>query len=177
MFPAFKEWPAIIGALAAGAQIVILRKGGIAEGRDGFSVQASRFWLYPTTFHSQQDKIKPAAAWSWTEPGSKQISLTAYAEVQNSVFLSDWARVAALAPFHFWTEDTVRERFDWATPAGIHALVVRVHRLRRPIPYTPTPEVAGCRSWIELPFAFDDQPADPALDPGALAHRVRELGL
>ena len=36
MFPAFKEWHVVVEALAAGEQILLLRKGGIAEGRGGF---------------------------------------------------------------------------------------------------------------------------------------------
>ena len=66
-FPAFKEWHVIIEALGAGEQILILRKGGIAEGRLGFEVEAPRFWLFPTRFHAQLEKTKPAAA-RWFEP-------------------------------------------------------------------------------------------------------------
>ena len=58
-FPAFKEWEGIVEALGHGAQIVILRKGGIAEGRAGFTPRHPRFWLFPTRFHQQWEKTKP----------------------------------------------------------------------------------------------------------------------
>ncbi len=33
---AFKEWTVVVDALGRGDQIIILRKGGLSEGRDGF---------------------------------------------------------------------------------------------------------------------------------------------
>ena len=57
--PAFKEWEAIVEALGHGAQIIILRKGGIAEGRAGFKPKHPKFWLFPTGFHQQWEKTKP----------------------------------------------------------------------------------------------------------------------
>ena len=54
---AFKEWAAICEALSAGRQIIILRKGGIHEGREGFRVQHREFWLYPTNFHEAANDL------------------------------------------------------------------------------------------------------------------------
>ena len=39
-----------------GRQSVILRKGGIAEGRDGFAFRHREFFLFPTFFHEQVEK-------------------------------------------------------------------------------------------------------------------------
>ena len=38
----------MIDALGRGEQIIILRKGGIHEGRGGFQVDQPEFWLFPT---------------------------------------------------------------------------------------------------------------------------------
>ena len=57
----FKEWAVIVEALGQGEQIVILRKGGIAEGRDGFRAEHERFWLFPTRFHQQAECVAPDA--------------------------------------------------------------------------------------------------------------------
>ncbi len=38
---AFKEWAVIVDALGRGDQILILRKGGISEGRGGFQIEQS----------------------------------------------------------------------------------------------------------------------------------------
>jgi hypothetical protein len=171
-FPAFKEWQIIVEALAAGEQCLILRKGGIAEGRNGFNpVRADRFWLFPTHFHAQREKTKPAAARRPTTPpaGNAPVALIAYAEVVRHAFLADWERVAALDCFHRWTEQAVREKFDWGRPHGLHALVVRVRRVHTPLFLKPTPEMGGCKSWIDLPCDFDAFPSSPALGDEAFA--------
>ena len=51
----------VVEALGLGEQIVILRKGGIAEGEAG-SGEHERFWLFPTRFHQQAEGVVPAAA-------------------------------------------------------------------------------------------------------------------
>jgi hypothetical protein len=48
---AFKEWAAICAALGEGLQTLIIRKGGIDEGREGFRVAQQEFWLFPTYQH------------------------------------------------------------------------------------------------------------------------------
>ena len=47
----FKEWTLVCDALGRGEQSIILRKGGIAEGRAGFRFQHPEFLLLPTLFH------------------------------------------------------------------------------------------------------------------------------
>jgi hypothetical protein len=161
LYPAFKEWQVIVDALATGEQSLLLRKGGIAEGRGGFDPElAERFWLFPTQFHAQREKTKQGLAQRLNsvpgDPLDTRVTLTAFAEVTHHRFVSDWSAVAALDPFHGWTEATVREKYDWGQPPGLYALVVQVHRLNRPIKLARTPAMAGCKSWLELPVGFDD---------------------
>jgi len=54
----FKEWALVCEALGGGTQSIILRKGGIAEGRDGFRFKHDEFLLFPTLFHEQLSKTK-----------------------------------------------------------------------------------------------------------------------
>ena len=58
---AFKEWAVICEALGEGRQVLILRKGGIAEARGEFTIEHRRFWLFPTYVHQQSSGIKPEA--------------------------------------------------------------------------------------------------------------------
>ncbi len=58
---AFKEWGVVVDALGRGEQIVILRKGGIAEVRGGFRAEHDRFWLFPTRFHQQSEGVIESA--------------------------------------------------------------------------------------------------------------------
>ena len=147
---AFKEWHAIVGALVAGRQSIILRKGGIAEGRGGFKIPTEKFWLLPTRFHAQAEKLKPAATPFLPRPDEPE-QLTAYAELIRHRFVEDWNTVTALDHTHLWTQTTLRARFDWSQPPGLHLLELRVFRLLVPIDLALTPDQAGCKSWVDLP--------------------------
>ena len=58
----FKEWSLVCDALGGGCQSVILRKGGMAEERGGFSFRHREFFLFPTFFHEQVAKVRIASA-------------------------------------------------------------------------------------------------------------------
>jgi hypothetical protein len=176
---AFKEWHVIVEALGAGEQILILRKGGIAEDGGGFAAKAEKFWLFPTHFHEQLTKTKPAAQKFFThsQPKPGQINLCYFAEVIQQAFLSNWAAVARLDAFHLWTEETICERFNWAQPPGLHALAVRVHRLKQPALLEVTPEMSGCKSWVDVPFDFATHASEPVLDDAAFAKKLEALKL
>jgi CDP-diacylglycerol--glycerol-3-phosphate 3-phosphatidyltransferase len=162
--PAFKEWEAIVEALGHGAQIVILRKGGIAEGRSGFQARHPKFWLFPTGYHQQWEKTKPdlrrylSPSASSPEEGG-EITLRYFAEVTDALYLSSWEQVARLDDVHFWGEEIVRERFDYkerpGMEAGLHLLIVRVSRVNLPHKLAPSPEYEGCKSWIEVPVDWE----------------------
>ena len=159
--PAFKEWEAIVEALGHGAQIVILRKGGIAEGRAGFSAKHPKFWLFPTGFHQQWEKTKPALR-QFASPSAdpkKEIPLAYFAEVTDAVYLSSWEQVARLDDAHFWGEEIVRERFEYkdrpGMEAGLHLLIVRVSKVNLPHKLAPAKEYDGCKSWIDVPVDWE----------------------
>ena len=162
--PAFKEWEAIVEALGHGAQIVILRKGGIAEGRAGFQPKHPKFWLFPTGFHQQWEKTKPelqryvTPATAMAEKG-KDITLQYIAEVTDAVYLSAWEQVARLDDAHFWGEEIMRERFDYADrpgmEPGLHLLIVRVSRINLPHKLAASKDFDGCKSWIEVPVDWE----------------------
>jgi len=181
MFPAFKEWQVIVEALGSGEQVLILRKGGIAEGLGGFdAAHAGRFWLFPTHFHAQREKTKPSAAKFGVSPSvdsTTTLTLHYFADIVRHRFIERWEDVAGLNTFHFWTETTIREKFDWSRPPGLHCMVIRVHRLHRPVTLPITPMMSGCKSWIDLPVSFDAQQASPVLDDDAFAARLKQLTL
>jgi CDP-diacylglycerol--glycerol-3-phosphate 3-phosphatidyltransferase len=156
--PAFKEWECIVEALGHGAQIIILRKGGIAEGRVGFQAKHPKFWLFPTAYHQQWEKTKPELrrlVTSSSEKG-KEIALRYFAEVTDTIYLSSWEQAARLDDAHYWGGEIVRERFDYkersGMEAGLHLLIVRVSRINLPHKLAPSPEYDGCKSWIEVPI-------------------------
>lgn len=157
---AFKEWQVICDALATARQSIILRKGGIHEGRDGFSFAHRSFHLFPTKFHAQADHVReghftPANEWQVGD----RFSITHHAEALLAVTLTDWAQVEALQPYHIYSDDTLRERFDWQgkgmASGSIHLAIVRVSALNPPLELCYDSRFGGCRSWVEIP---DDAP-------------------
>ena len=156
--PAFKEWEGIVEALGQGAQIILLRKGGIAEGRAGFQVKYPKFWLFPTRFHQQWEKTKPELRRlipSATEAG-KDFTLQYFAEVTDTVYLKTWDQVTRINDAHFWGEEILRERFGYqdrpGMEVGLHLLIVRVSRINLPHRLKPAPEFEGCKSWVDVPL-------------------------
>jgi CDP-diacylglycerol--glycerol-3-phosphate 3-phosphatidyltransferase len=170
-FPAFKEWEGIVEALGHGAQIMILRKGGIAEGRAGFTPRHGKFWLFPTRFHQQWEKTKPGLRLFATPTPEtvKEITLRYLAEVTDALYLDSWSQVARLDEGHFWNEDLLRERFEYrdrpGMEAGLHLLIVRVSRINLPHLLAPVPAYEGCKSWIEVPADWSQDIVEPVV-PG-----------
>lgn len=168
---AFKEWQGICEALASGGQSIILRKGGIHEGREGFSFAEESFLLFPTRFHGQADAIRTAAPPEKPEwQVGEEVTITHFARAEWAVTLTDWDKVAELAPHHIWTEQTIRDRYEWTgkgMPGGsIHCAFVRVYKLAEPWTFSYEKKHGGCRSWLELADAAADilEGMTPVLD-------------
>ena len=51
-------------ALDRGHQTIILRKGGIHEGRAGFAFDHKEFFLFPTLFHEQEKHLRGSGSTS-----------------------------------------------------------------------------------------------------------------
>lgn len=175
---AFKEWAVVCAALATGRQSLILRKGGIHEGRDGFRVEHREFWLFPTGFHQQRDVVI-SEAWPLLEEvqsreESANISLGLYVVVEDVHHLLDREALTRLSGRHIWSEATVEQRFHYRTP-GMFALVVRVFRLPSSIEIENSPHFAGCKSWVDLPTPLPTMDLQPVLDDATFAQQRNEI--
>ncbi|MCX6866339.1 MAG: DUF1802 family protein [Verrucomicrobia bacterium] len=189
----FKEWQVICDALATGRQSILLRKGGIHEGRQGFSFAHSSFFLFPTRFHAHSDQVREGEVQMLPEwQAGDEIRVTHHAEARWAVTLMDWEQVAALQPHHIYADATVRERFDWQgkgmasgwqgkgmASGSIHVALVRVRKLAVPWCFPYATSYGGCRSWIELPAppAAWQESALPVLDDDRFAGLAGELGI
>ena len=156
----------MIDALGRGEQIIILRKGGIHEGRGGFQVDQPEFWLFPTLFHQQGDSVTAGAAERFREiadefPPEDTLRLEYFATVADWRKLENEEAALRLDGQHIWKENVVRERFSWGREQGIFALAVRVHRLPQPVDLPMLKEYGGCKSWIDL----DETPATKGPTP------------
>src|SRR5918992_6138574 len=55
---ALKEWAIVCKALEEGRQVLLLRKGGIMEYREGFEIKHNKFLLFPTFEHQLKESIQ-----------------------------------------------------------------------------------------------------------------------
>jgi len=153
---AFKEWQLVGEALTRGEQSVILRKGGISEGKAGFQWLHDRFFLFPSLFHEQAAQVKPdpeGAERRVTAPDVPEgcVPFSVFAETLGTGRLTDWEEVRRLDPYHIWREEIVRERFEWGEEPGIAWAVVRAFELPEPWVLEDRKSFGGCRSWFGLP--------------------------
>jgi len=176
---AFKEWGAVCAALGAGAQSVILRKGGIHEGPGGFRPDHDEFWLFPTRFHQAPEEIAEAGRHfidvaARDEPPPGRVRLSLYAAVDQAIPLADEALLVELAGEHILAPHVVAERFHYRRP-GLFVLPVRVFALPEPIELPDSPHFAGCRSWVDLPNELSTERLRPVLTDEQHAERVARL--
>ncbi len=174
--PGFKEWSLVSAALGCGAQSLILRKGGIHEGKGGFWWKHDRFFLFPTHFHEQTRQFpwEPSASAApvrLEESPDGTHTVEFLAEVESKHQLTDWEMVSRLAGLHFWTEETLRERFDYSESAGISLAFLRVFRLSAPWTFPDERKFGGCRSWVDLPVPPDGLTLTPVLDDATHSER------
>lgn len=176
---AFKEWAAICAALGDGLQTLIIRKGGIDEGREGFRVAHHEFWLFPTYHHEAaaglaQDAspILDRAQAQQRPPGT--LRLEHYAVVTDVFHVLDQERLTRLAGQHVWSPRTVEERFSYRKP-GLFVLAVRVYVREEPYLIPDSPHFAGCRSWVDLPLELSTDRLSPALCDAEFDRRRRQV--
>jgi hypothetical protein len=180
MQTAFKEWAIIVDALGRGDQILILRKGGIQEGRDGFRMEHAQFLLFPTLYHQQRESVTLEAqarydevAPRWPAPDIGRLEFLA--EVAACRRLESLSAAEALRGQHCWRDDIIERRFDWGRAKNIFAIAVRVHRLPRPIELPLHPAYRGCKSWVELEKDVPATGAQPVLDLPQFDHKLGQF--
>jgi hypothetical protein len=172
----FKEWAIVVDALGRGDQIILLRKGGLREGRGGFQVEQTEFLLFPTMFHQQREAVIPTAQARYDEiaptlPGADVLRLEYFCRLADWRLLDSIESTAQLRGQHIWREEVIGERFEWGKSKQIHALAVRVFRLPKRIELPMTPAYGGCKSWVDLDRDIEIAGARPVLDDEAFAEK------
>ncbi len=136
--------------MGRGEQCVMLRKGGIAEGRAGFAFRHAESFLFPTFFHEQVEKVRISDA---EIPAQREgeIEIRFFAKLIAAAHVTSWETAAALQRWHILQPSVVRERFDYDKAPGLHVALVRVFRLAPAWIFSDAPRYGGCRSWVKLP--------------------------
>ena len=170
----FKEWALVCAALGDGGQSVIVRKGGIAEGRDGFQFRHREFFLFPTFFHEQAGRtrlVDPVLP----EPLPNEVEIRFWAQIEEARLVQDWATVQALAPLHILQESVLRERFDYDQAPGVQVAFVRVFRVEPVWKFPDAARYGGCRSWVDLPPVPENLKLHPVLDDAEQEQRREQF--
>ena len=180
MRTAFKEWAIVVDALGRGEQIIILRKGGISEGRNGFQVEHPRFLLFPTLFHQQRESVTIEVQRRFDEitsgfPPASVVRLEFFADVVASRHLDSLSVAELLRGQHCWRDAVISDRFDFGKSKNIFAIAVRVYRLPLAIEVPMLPNYGGCKSWVELEKDIPTAGALPVLDPQAFDHKLTQF--
>ena len=179
MHVAFKEWAVVVDALGSGRQIVILRKGGISEGRRGFQVEHAEFFLFPTLVHQQRDAVLPSAEAHFDavalQPDPAHVRLQYCAHVVSWRRLDSLVAVERLRGQHIWRDEVIAQRFEWGKERNIYALAVRVFQLPTPVELPVLPTFAGCKSWIDLERELSTEAATPVLSKEAFNEKLNQF--
>lgn len=180
MRTAFKEWAIVVDALGRGQQVLILRKGGIHEGKGGFQIEHPCFWLFPTLFHQQRESVIPSAQARYDEI-APQLSPPDKVRLEFLAQVAEWRRIEsldqarALRGQHIWTGAVIADRFEWGRDKNIFALAVRVFRLPQLVELPMAPSYGGCKSWIELEADLPTKEATPVLGELAFAEKLKRF--
>lgn len=171
---AFKEWAIVVDALSNGHQILILRKGGLREGKAGFRMAAKDFWLFPTWFHQQGESVIEAAQKRFEkihQSNAKRVQIGCFAKVHWAGEIDSWERIFKIRNQHIWRESVIRERFEWGKKKAIFAIAVRIYRLPSPVEIPLLNAYEGCRSWVQIIPNIAHKGLVPVLDDASFTRR------
>ena len=159
MSPALKEWDVVCEALGSGRQAIVIRKGGIAEGKGGLSFEHEEFVLLPTFFHQQAERVVADAAFAAREADPEGVRESV--EIRHAASLvwvrhvTDRSLVEKLSDFHILAPDEVAARFEQKPSPGVYVALLRVYRLDPPRRVAWQKSFGGCRSWAEMEEDFE----------------------
>jgi hypothetical protein len=154
---ALKEWSTVIDALSCGEQVILIRKGGIADPK--FGVEADRFYLYPTYFHQQK-----------SEPSD--VTITHWCEVVRTWRVRE---IEPLAPLVVIPREALEARYRFRPDQALHVIGVRAFALPEPRTIVVKPEYIGCKSWVSIDDEIDVDGSARALDEATLQAKLNRV--
>jgi len=176
--PALKEWAIVCKAIEDGKQVLLFRKGGIMEYRNGFELKHKVFFLFPTFEHQSIDSIQSEYREELevlkqqqqqkdntqslnqkennisNEKNSKVtqdiINISSFVEITHFIEINDISKLEKLEKYHIWNLDYVKMRFNYNPKKPLYLLILRAYKLNEPIEIQNSPEWSGCKSWIQF---------------------------
>lgn len=161
---ALKEWAIICKALEDGDQIILFRKGGIMEYRNGFELKYKNFLLFPTFEHQDKNSIQPEYHEElrrlengfMKENGNNDTNLidniivNSFVEITYYDQVSKLDKLENLKKFHIWNDEYVKTRFNYNPKKPLYVLLLRTYKLDNPLQLSNRSNWAGCKSWIQI---------------------------
>ena len=160
---ALKEWSSVVAALGRGEQMVLIRKGGIAD--PFFGVEAERFYLYPTYFHQGEAEARPS------------VTITHWCEVVQTWSVRDFDIVQRLQPLVALPIETLEARYRFCPDQALYVIAVRTWNLATPAEVRYREEYGGCRSWISLDDEIDIDRSAAVLGEPELRAKIENIEL
>jgi hypothetical protein len=175
---ALKEWASVISALAAGDQVVLVRKGGIADPK--FGLEADRFYLFPTYLHQEEKQFKPERRAHFETTRSEggepaQVTIRYWCEVARTFHVAGLERLRRLEPFVIFTGSTIEERFRFRADQAVHVIAVKTWELPAPVTLEVLPEYTGCRSWVSVDAEIDITGSSAMIRDPELQQRIAAI--
>jgi hypothetical protein len=156
---ALKEWDVVCEALGSGRQVIVIRKGGIAEGKNGLRFEHEEFALLPTFFHQQSERVVPEADFAARQGGAEgereSVEIRHAATLVWHKVVTDRAVLAKLQSFHILAPSEIDSRFEQKPEPGVQVALLRVFRLDPPQRVAWQKSFGGCRSWAEMDADLD----------------------
>ncbi|HYF99007.1 MAG TPA: DUF1802 family protein [Candidatus Saccharimonadales bacterium] len=161
---ALKEWAIVCKAIEAGDQILLFRKGGIMEFRNGFELKFKNFFLFPTFEHQAKESIRPEYHMTLdklekdsyvksnnnNQFSNNSTEITSFVEITHFNEVPNLDSLKELEQFHIWTDDYLKTRFNYNPKKPLYMLLLRAYKLNKPIQIVNKPQWVGCKSWIQI---------------------------
>jgi hypothetical protein len=158
---ALKEWSNVVAALGRGEQVILIRKGGIADPK--FGIEADRFYLYPTYFHQGESEARP------------RVTITHWCEVVRTWSVRDADALARLEEHVVLPRETLDARFRFRPDQALFVIGVRTYALGQPAEVAYKEEYGGCRSWISVDEEIDVDGSRAVLSDEALMAKLMQI--
>jgi hypothetical protein len=158
---ALKEWASVIEALGNGDQVVLIRKGGLAD--QNFGVESGRFYLFPTNYHDA----------GGAEP--THVRITHWAEAMTTWQIRDAEMLGRLETLTILDPEVIDTRYRFRPDQAINVIAVRAYKLAAPADVVMKPEYAGCKSWVSVDEEIDIDGSLPALNDDEMQSSIAAI--
>ena len=177
---ALKEWASVVEALKSGRQVILIRKGGLADKGKVFAVEDTEFFFYPTFLHQQVEFVKPDFIPDFEEATRPKVEegkllVDSYAVVEESVPLASAEALKRLEGLHIWNDRFIEHRLQWKPDSPAWVVLLRMYRLAEPRVLVEQRRYRGCRSWVKLEEELPTSQAVPVLTDPQFSQQVADV--